>query len=480
MQTFAMIYCDQISNSPWQGFWEVIILIDIKKNDDYIIDVAGMTHEGQGVGRINNFTVFVDGALKGETVQIKVIKINKNYAVGKLLKVVVPSASRVEPFCSAYKRCGGCSLQHMSYDAQLDFKTETVRENLKRIGKLEDVVVHGTLGMKDAFRYRNKAQYPVGMVKDELAIGFYAKRSHDIIHSDECWIQDETSNRVKVIVRKFMIDYGISAYNEIERKGLVRHVMTRTGFKTGEIMVVVVINGEDLPGKQKLAERLTSEIPEVKSIFLNVNRQNTNIILGNKNIKVYGQDTITDCIGKYKFEISPLSFFQVNPVQTEVLYNKALEYANLSGTETVFDLYCGIGTISLFLSEKAKKVYGVEVVEDAIEDAKKNARINGVSNAEFITGEAERVIPEMYKQGIKADVVVVDPPRKGCDAALLETLVSMQPERIVYVSCNPSTLARDLNYLDANGFRTVEVQPVDMFPFTPHVECVTLMSKVEK
>jgi len=256
-------------------------------------------------------------------------------------------------------------------------------------------------------------------------------------------------------------------------------VVTRTGFKTGEVMVVIVINGEDLPHKRELVDMLVENVPGVKSVFLNVNTQNTNVILGRKNIKIFGQDTISDYIGKYRFNISPLSFYQVNPVQTEVLYNKALEYAGLTGEETVFDLYCGIGTISLFLSEKAKKVYGVEVVEEAIIDARKNAELNGVENVEFIAGESEKVVPELYKQGVRADVVVVDPPRKGCDKTLLETLVSMEPKRIVYVSCNPSTLARDLNYLDENGYKAVEAQPVDMFPFTPHVECVVLMINVK-
>jgi len=457
---------------------EGILVVGIKKNENYEIEITGMTHEGQGVGRINNFTVFVDGVIKGEKAEIKIIKVNKNYAVGKLLNIIVPSENRVEPFCSAYKRCGGCSLQHMNYAAQLEFKTELVKDNLKRIGKLENVTVHDAIGMNNPLKYRNKAQYPVGMIKDELAIGFYAKRSHDIIRNDECGIQDENSDRVKSVVQEFILRYGISAYDEVNRTGLVRHVVTRTGFKTGEVMAVIVINGEDLPHQRELVDMLVEKVPGIKSVFLNVNTQNTNVILGSRNIKIFGQDTITDYIGKYKFNISPLSFYQVNPFQTEVLYNKALEYAGLTGEETVFDLYCGIGTISLFLSEKAKKVYGVEVVEDAIMDARKNAELNGVENVEFIAGESEKVVPELYRQGVRADVVVVDPPRKGCDKTLLETLVGMQPERIVYVSCNPSTLARDLNYLDECGYRTVEVQPVDMFPFTPHVECVVLITKL--
>jgi 23S rRNA (uracil1939-C5)-methyltransferase len=368
----------------------------------------------------------------------------------------------------------------MSAQAALKFKTDVVIENIRRIGKLKDVVVHDTIGMENPFNYRNKAQYPVGQLKDELVVGFYAKKSHDIVDSPQCMIQHSVSDRAKLIVKRFLEDNKISVYDEETGKGLVRHVMTRRGFNTGELMVVLVLNGKSLPQQNKLVRQLTADIPEIKSIVLNVNTANTNIILGNRNIVVFGEETITDYIGRFKFKISPLSFFQVNPVQTEVLYNKALEYAGLTGEETVFDLYCGIGTISLFLSEKAKKVYGVEVVEEAIRDAKENAKLNGVDNVEFLVGEAEKIIPDMYQKGIRADVVVVDPPRKGCDEVLLDTLVSMSPERIVYVSCNPATLARDLAFLTGKGFQVVEVQPVDMFPWSIHVECVVLMSRVGK
>jgi 23S rRNA (uracil1939-C5)-methyltransferase len=452
-------------------------MISIKKNDIYNIEIRGMTHEGQGVGRINDFTVFVEGTLLGETAEIRIIKVNKSYAVGKLLKIIKPSSSRILPFCEAYERCGGCGLQHLSYEGQLEFKKNTVVENLKRIGKLENVVVHDTVGMKNILNYRNKAQFPVGMSGGRPVAGFYARRSHEIVKCAACGIQDEISNKVTAIVTDFIEKNKISVYDETTNTGLVRHIMTRVGFKTGEVMVVIVINGQELPYKDRLIDMLTLEINSLKSVILNINKKNTNIILGEKNKTIYGRDTITDYIGKFKFNISPLSFFQVNPVQTEVLYEKALEYAGLSGNETVFDLYCGIGTISLFLSEKAKKVYGVEVIEAAIEDARENARINNVENTEFIVGEAEQVIPKIYSQGVRADVVVVDPPRKGCDVALLSTLVDMKPERIVYVSCNPSTLARDLKYLSENGFKVMEVQPVDMFPYSFHVESIVLMTK---
>lgn len=450
-------------------------LIPIKKNEIHTVKINGITHDGLGVGRIYNFTVFVDGAIENEEVEIKIIKLYKSYGIGKLMKIITPSPDRVVPFCEVYKRCGGCGLQHMSSEAGLRFKENLVRENLKRIGKLEDVEVYDIISMEEPFRYRNKAQYPVGMKKGEVQIGFYAKRSHDIIEGQACGIQHKLADKVKTIVKKYIIENNVSVYDETTGKGLVRHVMTRVGFKTGEVMVVLVLNGENLPKKDVLIDALISEVPEIKSIVVNVNREKTNVILGNKNIVIYGKGSITDYIGKYKFNISPNSFFQVNPVQTEVLYNKVLEYAGLTQNEVVFDLYCGIGTISLFLSRKAKKVYGIEVVEEAIEDAKENARINGIGNVEFILGEVEKVLPGM---GIKADVVVVDPPRKGCDENLLETLVKMKPSRIVYVSCNPSTLARDLRYLSEGGFKVEKVQPVDMFPWTEHVECVVLMTRV--
>lgn len=457
----------------------------VNKNEEYTVEITGMTHEGQGVGKINGFTVFVDGVVRGETVAVKIIKTAKNYGIGKLLTIVKKSPDRIEPFCTSYKRCGGCSLQHLDYKAQLKYKTDLVQEAVRRIGKIEEAAVHDAIGMQTPLNYRNKAQFPVGQADGEAVLGFYARRSHEIIDNKTCGIQDPVSDRIRELLREFIMENGISIYDEASGKGLIRHLMVRSAFRTGEVMVVIAINGDGLPGKQKLVEKLTgSELsggnaerkPRVTSIFLNVNKKDTNVILGEKNVKLYGEDTITDYIGKFKFNISPHSFFQVNSVQTEVLYDKVLEFASLTGNETVFDLYCGIGTISLFLSEKAGRVYGVEVVEAAIRDARRNAEMNGVVNTEFISGEAERVIPEMYKSGVKADVVVVDPPRKGCDEVLLKTLVDMQPHRIVYVSCNPATLARDLKYLEENGYRATEVQPVDMFPWTYHVECVVLMT----
>ena len=454
----------------------------IEKNKNYIIDITGMTHEAQGVGRAEGLAVFVDGALEGEQVEVKVIKLNKSYAVGKLITILKLSPNRTEPFCGEYKRCGGCNLQHMDYQAQLAFKTGLVRDALERVGGLKDVNVHDTIGMKRPYKYRNKAQYPVSVIDGRAITGFYAARSHEVIQSEECAISHNESDNIRRIVSDFLIENKITVYNEKTGKGLVRHILTRIGYHTGEIMVVLVINGNKMPASEELVRRLIDgdnggmSTSAVKSIYLNVNTQKSNVILGARNILLYGSETIADTIGRYKFMISPHSFFQVNPVQTEVLYAKALEYAGLTGKETVFDLYCGIGTISLFLSERATKVYGVEVVEAAIEDARRNAQLNGVINTEFIAGEAERIVPEMYDNGIRADVVVLDPPRKGCEESLLQLLVEMQPDRIVYVSCNPSTLARDLKYLDGHGYKVEEVQPVDMFPWSGHVETCVLLS----
>ncbi len=471
--------------------WKGVTSLTIEKNKNYVIDISGMTHEAQGVGRLEGLAVFVDGVLEGERVEVKIIKLTKSYAVGKLVKLIEPSPHRIEPFCGAYRRCGGCNLQHMDYRAQLDFKAGLVRDSLKRIGGLTDIVVHDTIGMQHPYQYRNKAQYPVAVIDGSVITGFFAPRSHEVIESDECGIQDAGSDQIREIISEFLTSHEIPAYNEKTGKGLVRHIITRVGFNTGEIMVVLVINGAVLPDAEELVRQLAegvhgvseasggSVVPKVKSIYLNINTEKTNIILGRKNILLYGSETIMDMIGKYRFMISPHSFFQVNPLQTEILYSKALEYAALTGKETVFDLYCGIGTISLFLSEQAGKVYGVEVVEAAIEDARKNAELNGVKNAEFIAGEAEKVVPEMYSRGICADVVLLDPPRKGCEESLLHLLTEMQPQRIVYVSCNPATLARDLKYLCGHGYKTQEVQPVDMFPWSGHVECVTLMSRIK-
>lgn len=457
----------------------------IQKNEDYNIDITGYGFEGEGVGRIDGVPVFVQGALPGEKVKVKIVKVAKSHAFGKLMDILTASEFRVEPVCSVYKRCGGCQLQHLTYEEQLRFKQQRVKDCMERIGKLKDVVIHPTIGMINPARYRNKVQLPVGLKGEELAVGFYALRSHDIIDMEDCYIQDESADKAVSIIRQWMKKYKIQPYSEtienikgkqqIKTSGILRHIMVRKGFTSKEVMVVLVTRGNELPYKQELLQLIKENLEGIKSIIQNVNSKPTNVILGKDNILLWGADHITDNIGKFKFNISPLSFFQVNPIQTEVLYKKALEYANLSGKETVFDAYCGTGTISLFLSEKAKKVYGVEIVPEAIENAKANAEQNNITNAEFFVGEAETVIPELINKGIHAEVVVVDPPRKGCEKSLLEAIAAMKPERIVYVSCDPSTLARDINILEEMGYKTMEFQPVDMFPQTAHVECCALI-----
>jgi len=447
----------------------------VEKNKEYVVHVNGLGYEGEGVSKIDNFTIFIPGALENEKVRIRIVKVNKNFGFGKLLEVLEPSADRAKSECGIYKRCGGCQLQHLSYEAQLKFKKNRVEDCLRRIGKLDGFELQDTIGMKNPYRYRNKVQLPVGKSDGKTSIGFYAQRSHDIIDLESCLIQNETADKVIGIVREWMDRYTIETYDEQKNSGIVRNIMVREGFRTKEVMVVIVTRTKEMPHKEGLIESLRSNIEGLRSVIQNVNPKQTNVILSDKCITLYGSDTISDYIGEFRFNISPLSFFQVNPVQTEVLYSKALEYAGLTGNETVFDAYCGTGTITLFLSKKAKKVYGVEIVPQAIENAIINAKQNGVENVEFIVGEAEKVIPDLIKQGIRADVVVVDPPRKGCGIELLEAIAKSEPKRIVYVSCDPGTLARDLGILRDMGYMTKEVQPVDMFPQTSHVEACVLL-----
>ncbi|ASS74204.1 23S rRNA (uracil(1939)-C(5))-methyltransferase RlmD [Tumebacillus algifaecis] len=446
--------------------------VPVEKNQYIELDITGLGHEGEGVGKYEGFTVFIPRALPGERVKAKVIRVQKTYANGRLIEVLSDTASRTEPPCPIFHRCGGCHLQHMTYEAQLKHKRQTVVDALTRIGKLEGVTVHETLGMDNPWQYRNKAQVPIGEIDGRLAVGFYAPRTHEIIEMQSCDIQHAYNDQIVHTTKAILQELAIPHYEEASGRGLVRHIIGRAGFHTGETMLVLVTNGRKIPHQEVLIDRLRARIPHLVSIVQNINREQTNVIFGNETRTLWGKDTITDTIGEIRFEISAGSFFQVNPVQTEVLYGKALEYANLSGSETVIDAYCGIGTISLFLAQKAKEVYGVEIVPEAIEDAQKNAALNEIRNAHFAVGEAETVIPQWHRDGVRADVLVVDPPRKGCDERLLATIAEMQPERVVYVSCNPGTLARDLRYLEDHGYKTVEVTPVDMFPHTFHVECV--------
>jgi 23S rRNA (uracil1939-C5)-methyltransferase len=384
----------------------------------------------------------------------------------------------VEPICPVARSCGGCQIQEMNYESQLAFKKNKVDNNLIRIGKLKDYEIFDTIGMENPLRYRNKAQFPIGKNRDgEIIYGFYAGRTHSIIENKDCIIGIEENQEILEIILDHMNKYGIEPYDENTNKGILRHVLIRKGFVTGEIMVSLIINAKSFKKIQELSKELL-KVKGMTDISLNINMEKTNVILGKEIISIHGDGYISDYIGDIKFRISPLSFFQVNPVQTKVLYSKALEYANLTGGETVLDLYCGVGTISLFLANNAKKVIGVEIVEQAITDAKINAKINNIENVDFYTGKAEEVIPALYKnEGIKADVVVVDPPRKGCDKTLLETIIQIAPDRIVYVSCDSATLARDLNFLSENGYKVEKVQPVDLFPNSVHVETVVLLSQ---
>ncbi|KGP78547.1 MULTISPECIES: 23S rRNA (uracil(1939)-C(5))-methyltransferase RlmD [unclassified Paenibacillus] len=491
--------------------------LPVSKNEETVIDIIGMNHDGEGVGRANGYTLFVQGALPGETVRVRVMKTKKQYGYAKLLEIVKASPDRVSAPCPIYDQCGGCQIQHMSYAGQLAWKRQLVVDNLQRIGKLNVLVedaeqaiepeqtsteeqmngsnrirlrmegvmneedaeqgirVLPTMGMDEPWRYRNKAQVPIGSAEGGLVGGFYAKGSHRIIDMDTCLIQHEHNDEVVAKVKELGSHLGISAYNEETGRGLLRHVVVKKAFRTGEMMLVLVTNGRDIPHKDEWIGSIREAIPHVASICQNVNKKQTNVIFGDETRVLWGRDVIYDYIGDVQFAISARSFYQVNPVQTEVLYGKTVEYAGLSGKETVIDAYCGIGTISLFLAQHADQVYGVEIVPEAIEDARSNAMLNEMKNVKFEVGASEDVIPRWKEQGIEADVIVVDPPRKGCDPRLLDTILEMKPERVVYVSCNPSTLARDLRVLEDGGYRTVEVTPVDMFPHTVHVESVAML-----
>ncbi|OKL36091.1 23S rRNA (uracil(1939)-C(5))-methyltransferase RlmD [Domibacillus mangrovi] len=448
----------------------------VKIKDVLYVTFTDLTHEGKAVAKVEGYPLFVEGALPDETGEIEVTKLNKGYGFAKLIRLDQIVPERVVPPCSVYDECGGCQLQHMTYEGQLKMKYNQVRNVIDRIAKLPDVPVHPVLGMEDPWRYRNKAQVPVGMNSGHIVAGFYKKRSHDIIDMTECLIQHEQSDNIIQKVKDVCAANGVMPYDEQRHKGVLRHVMARIGYTTGEMMAVLVTRTAELPNKEAIIKGIRDAIPGITSIVQNVNPDKTNVIFGNQTRTLWGEDVIYDLIGDVKFAISARSFYQVNPVQTEVLYGKALEFAGLTGDEVVIDAYCGIGTISLFLAKKAKEVYGVEIVPQAIEDAKKNAALNGITNAQFQAGKAEEVIPAWYKQGIRPDVIVVDPPRKGCDDALLQTILEMKPKKVVYVSCNPGTLARDLRVLEDGGYKTCEVQPVDMFPQTTHVEAVAVLT----
>ena len=462
----------------------------MNKNEIVTVEITDIGVSGEGIGHVDGYTLFIKDAIIGDVVEAKVMKAKKNYGYARLMQVIQPSSDRVEPKCAYARKCGGCQIQEMSYERQLAFKEQKIRGNLERIGRFaeEEInrVMEPVVGMEHPFGYRNKAQFPFGTDREGNPItGFYAGRTHDIIANTDCALGVEQNQEILELILQYMKEYHIAAYDEKTGKGLLRHALIRYGFKTKEIMVCLVVNGKKLPHGEKLIEKLT-KLERMTSITISPNNRRDNVIMGDSYETLWGQGYITDYIGNVKYQISPLSFYQVNPVQTEKLYGLALEYADLKGNETVWDLYCGIGTISLFLAQKAKQVYGVEIVPQAIDDAKQNAQINVIENAEFFVGKAEEVLPEYYEnyarehhgENAHADVIVVDPPRKGCDEILLETIVKMQPEKVVYVSCDSATLARDLKYLCANGYEMKIVRGVDQFPNTVHVETCVLLSKL--
>jgi 23S rRNA (uracil1939-C5)-methyltransferase len=498
--------------------------MEYKKNDIVTVKIEDIGNDGEGIGKIDGFTLFVKDAVIGDTVEAKIVKSKKNYAYARMEKVISPSSFRIEPECKYHRQCGGCQIQAISYEKQLEYKNSKIYNNLVRIGAFDeafvDSVMEPIVGMEEPFHYRNKAQYPIGTDREgRLITGFYAGRTHSIIDNTNCLLGAKINEKILDTILEYMNENNVSAYDENTGKGLVRHVLIRTGFTSGEIMVCLVINfdgklmksnkNEYLPNQNKLIDKLT-KIENMTSVSVSINTKQTNVIMGTEIHTIWGRDTISDTIHvrdmskegypatgqKLKFNISPLSFYQVNPVQTEKLYSLALSYAGLTGSEAVWDLYCGIGTISLFMSMKAKKVYGVEIIPQAIEDAKENAKINNISNADFFVGKAEEVLPEFYERGIipngssntekkeaaradmlYPDVIVVDPPRKGCDQACLDTMIKMQPDKIVYVSCDSATLARDLRILCDGGYEIKKVRGVDQFAQTTHVETVCLLSR---
>ena len=459
-----------------------------QKNDVLTVKIEDMGHDGEGIGKCEGYTLFVKDTVIGDLAEVKVIKAKKNYGYARLMRLIEPSVHRVEPVCPVARPCGGCQLQMLDYAEQLRFKEKKIAGNLQRIGGMTEIPMEPIVGMENPFRYRNKAQFPIGQDRNgKLITGFYAGRTHQIMENRNCYLGVEQNEEILNRILAWMEENGVPAYNEETGKGLVRHVLIRFGFMTKEIMVCLVVNGKKLPAEEKLIKSLT-EFEGMTSITLSVNRERTNVIMGKEIRCLWGQGYITDYIGTVKYRISPLSFYQVNPAQTEKLYGLALEYAGLTGNETVWDLYCGIGTISLFLAQKAKKVYGVEIVPEAIADAKNNAKINEIENAEFFVGKSEEILPAYYEQYAKdhpgehahADVIVVDPPRKGCEENLLHTMASMQPDRIVYVSCDSATLARDVKVLGELGYEVKKVRGVDQFPMTCHVETVVLLSQLKQ
>ena len=448
---------------------------EIRKNEEYIVDIVDNGFEGEGIAKINNFTIFVKGAIEGEKVRILIVKVNSSYAFAKILEIIKKSPYRCDEDCSTYKRCGGCDLRHIKYEKTLEIKKNMVQSLVNKT--LENKIdVNNTVGMEKPFNYRNKAQYPVGINKNgEPIFGVFANRTHEIIPIDDCKIQTKISERIAQYVINFMKDNKIKVYDEKNNKGVLRHIVVKVGMKTNEVMCVLVVNEEKIKNEDKLVKGLIDAFPEIKTVVKNVNTKNTNVILGNRNIILYGNGYIKDKLGDFIFKISPMSFYQINPVQTEKLYNLAIQNGELSKDKVIFDLYCGIGTIGIFASKNVKKVYGIEIVPQAIEDAKENAKLNNIQNAEFMVGDVEFALSELIeKRNIIPDVVFVDPPRRGLDTTTIKNLEKVKPEKIVYISCNPATLVRDLKMFEEE-YEIKSITPVDLFPWTKHVECVSVL-----
>ena len=449
--------------------------MQVEKNKEYIVDIIDTGFQGEGIAKIDRLTIFIPNAIKGEKLKILIVKVLSSHAFGKIVEIIEKSPYRIESDCTTYKRCGGCSLRHIKYEETLKMKQNAVQSLVNKTLK-NKIEVEDTLGMENPYHYRNKAQYPVGLNKDgKPVIGVFANRTHEIIPINTCFIQNKQTEEIAKYIFEFLVKNNISVYNEKTQKGLVRHIVTKIGIKTNEIMCILVINGKEMPKEKELVEELTNNFKNVKTIVKNINTKNTNVILGNENINLYGDGYISDILGDYKFKISPMSFYQVNPIQAEKLYNLGVEFANITKDDIVFDLYCGIGTISLFMSKFAKKVYGVEIVKEAIIAAKENAKINNVDNTEFIAGDVEKILDELVNvKQIMPDIIMVDPPRRGLDNTSIENIKKVRPKKLVYISCNPASLVRDLAKLE-EIYEVKKIKPVDMFPYTSSVECVSLL-----
>lgn len=450
--------------------------IPVKKNEEYIVDIIDNGFEGEGIAKIDGYTIFIPKAIKGEKVKIVIVKILASHGYGKILEIIDKSENRQEEDCIAYKRCGGCNLRHISYEETLNIKQKNIQNLLNKTFQNNNIKVNKVIGMGNPYNYRNKAQYPIGLNKQkEPVLGFFAERTHEVVPIKNCQIHLEIAEQIAYSVYKFIKENNISVYDEETKEGLFRHIVIKAGIRTGEIMCVFVVNGTKIPKEQELTEMLVKRF-NVKTIVKNINMKNTNVILGEENIVLHGDGYIYDILGDYTFKISTNSFYQVNPVQAEVLYNTAIEMAQLGKDDILFDLYCGIGTIGIFASSFVKKVYGIEIVEEAIKDAKENAKINNIENIEFFVGDVEKVFSNlMEKKQIYPDVIVVDPPRKGLDNNTINNILAVEPKKVVYISCNPASLVRDLKLM-AEKYDFNEIQPVDMFPYTSHVECCSVLS----